>query len=312
MKTIAVVTVNYKGKQDSIDFVESMLQQNALGNDLAISIVIVDNFSPDNSFCVLSERFKDTSIVKTISSDRNGGYAYGINFGIKYALANSKPEYILAINNDVVASPDLLSNLVQAIKKTDPNDPLAITGKIFYYAEPGKIWYAGGDFSRLRCMGMHTGIGKLDSEAFNKSRELTFATGCMWFFRASLVETVGFMPEEYFMYFEDVDYSLKVINAGGKLLYEPSAVIWHKVGASSSSVGTDYFLPNRNRIYLARKFLSRRERLCFYSFFILSRSLRFVQFFFRGRIVNTFKGIRQGFQMRITDDQEQPDTTPSV
>ena len=303
MKTIAVVTVNYKGKRDSIDFVESMLRQNTQGNDFKFIIVIVDNCSPDNSLSVLSDHFKDVSIVKTISSGRNGGYAYGLNYGIKYALASSRPDYILAINNDVVVSPDLLSNLIQSIEKTDLNVPLLITGKMFYYAEPNKIWFAGGYFSRLRCMGMHTGIRKSDSEAFNKSRELTFATGCMWFFRESLLETVGFIPEEYFMYYEDVDYSMRVIKAGGKLLYEPRAVLWHKVGASGNSGSIDYFFPNRNRIYLSRKYLSKKERAFFLLFFISTRFLKLMQFFFRGKLVNTFKGIKERFTMQIVNDQ---------
>lgn len=304
MKTIAVVTVNYKGIQDSIDFVVSMLGQKALGIDFTINIVIVDNCSPDGSFSILSEHFKDSCLVKTIISDRNGGYAYGINYGIKYALANSKPDYILVINNDVIASPDLLSYLIQAIEKTDSCVPVAITGKMLYYNEPGKIWFAGGYFSRFRCMGIHIGIGKPDSQAYNTPRELTFITGCMWFFRTSFVESIGFMPEEYFMYFEDVDYSLRVLKTGGKLLYEPRAVIWHKVGASSASSKIDYFFPNRNRIYLARKYLSKREKFFFIFFFIVSRFIKLIQFFFKGKIVNTFKGIKQGFTMRIMVDQK--------
>jgi len=304
MKKIAVITVNYKGSKDTVDFVASVIGQKHLGIDFAVNIVIVDNCSPDDSFSNLSEHFKNSCVVKVISNDTNGGYAYGVNCGMKYALASYEPDYILIINNDVIASPDLLSSLIDAIDRSNPSVPVVVTGKMFYYDEPTKIWFAGGYFSKLRCIGMHIGMDKPDCSAYGEPRELSFITGCMWFFRASFVESVGFMPEEYFMYFEDVDYSLRVMKAGGKLLYEPRAIIWHKVGASSVSSRIDYFFPNRNRVYLARKYLSRRERILFYVFFFASRFMKLIQLFFRGKIVNTLKGMKQGFTMRIKVDQK--------
>jgi GT2 family glycosyltransferase len=112
---ISVVILNYQTFSDTIDFIEQIKLQ----KDIDINILIVDNCSPNNSFKILSDNYKSDDKVKVIQSERNGGYAYGNNFGFRY-LENKETDYILISNNDIILKNNLLlSSLIKSYLKCD-------------------------------------------------------------------------------------------------------------------------------------------------------------------------------------------------
>jgi len=114
---VSVVVLNYQTFSDTIDFV----RQIKLQKEVIINILIVDNCSSNDSFNILLDNYKSDDKVKVIQSERNGGYAYGNNFGFRY-LEDKEADYILISNNDIIIKDSLLlSKLMNSYLKC--NDP---------------------------------------------------------------------------------------------------------------------------------------------------------------------------------------------
>lgn len=288
---ISIILVNYGCFQDSLEAIESLKKQKTKHE---YKIILVDNCSKDDSYKKLKERYLNDKIVDIIRSDKNGGFSYGNNFGIKYAIKKYNSEYFLLINNDTISNEDILEKFMNYFIANQNKNIGILTGKIYYYDESKTFWFAGGELDKKRAGGRHIGTNEIDIGQYEKEVEIDFATGCLMFFNRKLLEEVGYLPEEYFMYFEDVDFSWAVINKNKKIIYLPDIKIWHKVGKSSNLLQTknSYKLFNRNRMILAKKYLNKCE---FYKFklFMYNRSIvKFLIHIFKDKeFINTFKGL---------------------
>lgn len=243
MNKIYIVLLNYKTSALTLDCIESIRKSSYK----AYQIVVVDNESSDKT----ASDFLGYTDVFLIRAQENLGFAGGCNIGINFALSHDA-DYIMLLNNDTIIEPDMLQKMIDSA-----DDFTAIVPKM-YYADPvGKkiIWYAGGEILAKRANGVHYGIHCIDNGQFDEKKYITFATGCCLMMSRVMIEQVGFLDENYFMYCEDTDLSLRILKAGWKILYLPEAVLWHKVSSSSgedSRFITYYVI--RNRLYLARKF----------------------------------------------------------
>lgn len=298
-KTIAVL-VNYNNYQDTIDAIYSLLKQSYK----IFKIVVVDNKSTNDSFSILREKFKDNEDIIIIESDKNNGFSYGNNFGFKYAFKNFNFDYFLMINNDTIADTEINKNFIDYYEKNKNERIGILTGKIFYYDENNKIWFAGGYIDKKKMMGYHFGIDTFENSNYNDIQYISFATGCLWFFNKDLIEEIGYLPEEYFMYLEDVDYCYRVIKNGYKIVYLPNVKIWHKVGSSSKTTKCNNFrLSNRNRIIFSKKYGTLKDNLFFWPFFIITRLIRFFQCTYKNKkFTNTFSGILEGIKFKKRND----------
>lgn len=296
--------MNYKGANDTIECVRSLLDQ----SEPIYRIIVVDNDSPTDDYEVLTKTFADEEKVIVIKSPKNGGFAYGNNIAIQFALEHLKPDFFLLINNDTVADSHLHEELLNAYKMNVDKRVGIVTGKIYYYRERTKIWFAGGYFSKLKCCGEHIGLDSYDEdlEESTATREITFATGCLWFLPSHLLKEVGYLPEEYFLYLEDVDYCLNLQKLGYKIIYNPKAKIWHKVGASSRITRhvPNYYWNNRNRIILCWKYFGTLQAILFCVFFLIpTRVIRFIQYLLKKQILNTFSGTIDGLKFILNRER---------
>lgn len=296
---ILAVLVNYKSWEDSIEAVNSLLSQNLP----FYKIVVVDNDSPNDSYNKLKSYFNKNNVVDIIKSEYNGGFSYGNNYGIKYSLDKYDTDFFLLINNDTLSQKNLnevfLKNYYDLEKKYKK---VVLTGKIYYESEKDVIWYAGGWYDKKKIYGYHCGVNKKDCDEFDKIKEVSFVSGCLMFFSKELISNVGYLPEEYFLYFEDVDYSLQITDKDYRMFYVPEAVIWHKVGRSTGCTveNINYYYLNRNRLILARKRLDYLNLFVFLFFFFSSRIFRFFQFLLiKKKAINTFKGSFEGISKKI-------------
>ncbi len=236
---VAAVTVNWNGLQDTFECVASLRQQ-SYDN---IEIIVVDNASDGDDVARLTERFGDS--VTVVCNDTNLGCAGGYNSGIRYARTHSRPDFILAINNDVVADVDMVAVLVQAAE-SDPTAGL-IGPKIYYYDLNGRtdiIWSAGGDIHRWG-LKIHSqrGDGEPDEGQFDAMEEVDWISGAALLIRPGVLEDAGYFNTWYFIGHEDIELSLKALAAGHRILYAPHARAWHKVGASARKLGISYADP---------------------------------------------------------------------
>lgn len=268
MKKVSIILVNYNNYQDTIDCVNSLLSTNYKN----IEIIVVDNLSTNDSLPILKSEFENIKSIHLIMSNQNLGFSGGNNLGIKYVLEKCT-DYVLLLNNDTVVEKDFLDKVIQYYEKH--NEIGIMTGKIKYFYDQSRIWYAGGDFNRLKARAQHIGSNSEDNGSFDKIKVITFACGCYMLIRAKVFNKVGLMPEEYFLYCEDVAYSLKIQSYGYKLVYFPESVIYHKVSASTgaSSKMRQYYIC-RNGYYLIKKQYSGLKKyfaFLFYTYFMLKK-----------------------------------------
>jgi GT2 family glycosyltransferase len=133
-------------------------------------------------------------------------------------------------------------------------------GKIYYYSDPKKIWFAGGKFNRLTARVEHVGILKCDNELTSVYTDNDFISGCFSMFRSSVLKEVGLLDEQFFAYMEDVDLNVRIKNAGYKLAYIPEAFIYHKVSTTIKVDSPFYLYFNmRNRLIMLKKHNSATE-----------------------------------------------------
>ena len=242
---VAVILVNYNGIKDTIDCIKS-LQNSDLYNE--IKIVVVDNASNKNECIEINTQFPD---VITIRSEVNDGFSSGNNIGIRWALENQYG-YIMLLNNDTVVAPDMIK-----ILRRKCNRETVVAPKMLYFSKPETIWYGGGTINKKTGNAEHYNMNTADKYDV-KPIECTFATGCCIMLKSETINKVGLLSEDYFMYCEDTDYCIRLQKNGIKILYVPSAKLWHKVSASTGgdeSVFNIYYM-TRNRIEIIKKYKS--------------------------------------------------------
>ncbi len=262
-KKISIVLLNYNGADDTIACLQS-LQNITYSN---YRIIVVDNASPDDSMERLSDymqsiapdewsKFDSPDVAMQsqkqqcrftlLQTGHNGGYGYGNNVGIKYALRNGA-DYVLVLNNDTEVDPDFLEPLVQMCED-DPSVGIA-SGQIFYHDRPDVFWFNGGSFNNCTGRVKHIDYGKknIGQKPLENS---TFITGCLWLIPRHVLETVGLINEEYFMYVEDLEFCQRVLRQGYVLRVSERSHIYHKVGSSSGGELTRFSIYWRTRNWL--------------------------------------------------------------
>lgn len=245
---IAIVLLNYNNYKDTIACIES-LQQVQYPN---FNVIVVDNKSTNESLKKLYTY--ESANVKIVESNKNGGFAFGNNIGIDIAKEENA-EYVLLLNNDTLVTENFLEELLKCFS-FEENVGIA-TGRIMYNSEQKKVWYAGGriDWTNLRAI--HRGInGKLYNVQGMES--VGFASGCCMMISKECLKKIGGLPEEYFMYYEDLDYCLKAIEAGYKIIYNPESVIYHCVSSSGGGEESPFVIEWTNRS--RRKFYHKYKR----------------------------------------------------
>lgn len=245
--SVYIIIVNWNGYNDTFECLNSIVKINYAN----YRIVVVDNGSDTNEIDGIEKNFPK---IKLIKNSQNLGFSGGNNLGIEFSIKEGA-DFVLLLNNDTIVEPDFLNHLVDNILK-DEKIGIAVP-KINYYSNPNMIWYAGGFISKLRGSGFTIGEGKFENR-YTKNKYVTFATGCCLLIETTAIKQIGAMDESYFLYLEDVDYCLRAISAGYKILFVADSKIYHKV--SGSTTRNNALLPlyyvTRNRLYLTRKFLN--------------------------------------------------------
>lgn len=191
------------------------------------SVLLVDNGSEDDTVEQVSITYPDVEIVRT---GRNLGFAAGYNIGMRRALARGF-DYIFLLNNDTLLAPDCLSQLVQ---ETNANPGVGlVTAKIYDAAEPKRIWTVGGRFHPWTLEVEQKGQGQIDRGQWDEARDIEFAPLCGVLLRRTMLEEIGLLDEQFFVYYEDMDFCLRAHEAGFRLRLAPRAHMWHVVAASS-------------------------------------------------------------------------------
>ncbi|MBI4541433.1 MAG: glycosyltransferase family 2 protein [Gemmatimonadetes bacterium] len=271
---VTAVVLNWCGEEDTAACLRSLLA----ADYPALSVLLVDNGSPDGS----GERLRATfSEVEYHQTGCNLGYAGGVNRGIEWALSRGT-EYVLALNNDTIVEASCVARLVEAAASGPRVGGVA--PKILYQEAPGRIWFGGGDLSRMRGLGRHRHENEPDRPLTDgPPEEITFMTGCCCLLPAEALRELGGFAEDFFAYVEDVDLSLRLTRAGYRLVYQPTARVRHRVPLGAlAPTPLQIRLRDRNRRRLARRHYGWSDALRFALWFYPTRVARLAEYASRG------------------------------
>lgn len=238
MENVTVILVNYNGKKYLKNCIESIKEQSYEN----LSILIVDNASRDESVQYLQSSYPE---IEVIACEENYGFAKGNNIGIEYAIEQGA-DYVLLLNVDTVIQPDLVEKLVAKADASTITVP-----KIYMDKRLMKVWYAGGEIDYVQGRSYHC-----NRAADTEIKNIDFACGCCVLIHRDIIKKVGLFDENYYLYFEDTDISMRWIQNKITIKYIPDAKMWHKIGGSGGNDGnlikTYYMI--RNQLYFMKKY----------------------------------------------------------
>ena len=257
MKKLSIIIVNYN--------VCYFLEQTLISVRKAIKnpdteIIVVDNNSVDNSVEITKTKFPQVTLIE---NKKNAGFSQANNQGIKIASG----EYILLLNPDTVIEEDTLTRCCQFLDSHPDAGGLGVKmvdGKGNFLPEskrglpsPMVAFYKIFGLSRLfpksKVFGKYH-LGYLDQD---KVHQVEILSGACMFLRKSVLDKIGLLDEDYFMYGEDIDLSYRIIKAGYKNYYFPETRIIHYKGESTRKTSVNYvFVFYKAMIIFARKHFS--------------------------------------------------------
>lgn len=255
---ISIITVNYNQAQVTKELLDS-LQKISYKH---FEVIIVDNASKENPAEYIGEHTYPN--VKFILSKKNLGFAGGNNLGIKEA----KGDYLFFVNNDTEFTYDLIEQSLAPFSK-DPTIGM-VCPKVRDYTQPKLLQYAGyTPINPYTARNSTIGLFKEDNGQFDNPGPTAFPHGAAMMVKREVIEKVGMMPEEFFLYYEEFDWCEQIKRAGYKLYFEPKAVIYHKESVSVGKRSTlkTYYM-TRNRIYFMRR-NTKKYQFMIFSLFLL-------------------------------------------
>lgn len=242
MASLVVVVLSWNNVKDTLECLDSL--QRVDYSDFCI--VLVDNGSIDGTVAIVRERFPDVHIIE---NGRNLGYAEGNNVGIRFAL-HQEADYIFILNNDTVVDANAVSQLI-AVAEGNYSIGMLCPSIISYFDRSKQ--YIG---ARINWENGTAGEIEQSSEVC----ETEYAPGCALLIRSEVVQQIGLLDPTYFMYFEDVDWSLRCKKASYQVVVVPQARIYHKgtndqIACKSPTV---WFYFRRNQCLFMRRYIGWR------------------------------------------------------
>ena len=237
---LSIITINYNGLKDTCELIDSI----PFNNDL--EVIVVDNASEKDEASLISAKYPQ---VKVIRSSQNLGFAGGNNLGIKAAQG----KYLFFINNDTIFKE---FNVQALIDRLESSPKIAVVcPKLRFSWGNNPIQFAGyTPLSKITVRNQAIGFGEEDHGQYDTAHSTPYAHGAAMLIKREALEKVGLMPECYFLYYEELDWSMMFTRAGYKIWYDPACTVYHKESQATgqnSPLRTYYIV--RNRLLLVKR-----------------------------------------------------------
>lgn len=288
MNKTTVVIPNYNG----IKYLENCLSSLMKGT-VVPHVILVDNASNDGSRQLAEEKFEG---IEIIAFEENTGFCKAVNAGIRAAST----EYVLLLNNDTVADPQMVACLQEALER-EPK-AFSVASKMINLNETGKLDDAGDLYSALG-WAYARGKDKPVSCYENAGRIFSACAGAA-IYRRSVFEEIGYFDENHFAYLEDMDIGYRANIYGFKNLYEPKARVFHAGSGVSGSRHNEFKvkLSSRNNVYLIWKNMPLVQILINLPF-LLAGCLIKILFFYRKGLGKVYvKGLGAGIRLSFSEE----------
>ena len=281
---ISVITVNYNGLELTAAMIASLRQYVST----PIETIVVDNGSLRDEAHLLAERFPGIVVIR---SERNLGFAGGNNLGLRAA----RGRYLLLLNNDTEVGDDSLHYLCDALE----NHPRwgAVSPKIRFADPPRPIQFAGyTPLSKITLRNGLVGFNREDDGSYDTPHPTPYLHGAAMLVKREVIEKVGLMPEIFFLYYEELDWSTHITRAGYELWYEPRCTVFHKESQSTGQLSKlrTYYLTRNRLLYAWRNLEGSNRWLSIIYQTTLAAGKNGLSFLLKGRpdlLTATIKGI---------------------
>lgn len=274
-KPINIIVIDNASKDDSIQnivqWAEGSRQAKTENNDL-LENIIIDKRPPilfsllndnelDDDYDVNNEMEKEGQLI-IIKSKKNRGFSGGNNLGLTFVSQKRDCKYLWILNNDTVVDKNSVSSKIKYLDGLGGS--VLLGSRILDYYKPKNIQSYGGLINKYFSTTKHFGENMDRKTKFPQDYFPDYIPGTSIFFEKKVLNKIGFMPEDYFMYYEDVDWSLRAVNLNIKLRICPDSIIWHKEGASQKHESKNDQKPEKtdilsvvNRLKVAKKYFPR-------------------------------------------------------
>lgn len=213
-----VVVLNYKGRTDTLDCLQSLV-----AGSPAAEVLVVDNGSDDGVLSLVRQRWPN---VHTLQLEENRGFAGGMNAGIRWAI-EAGADTVTVLNNDTLVPPGVIGAL-----SSRATSGCAVSPEVRYADGSGRVWFGGGSVDPATNLAHHLQDEQLAPADATGLRATETLAGCCVTATAATWQRVGLFDERYFLNFEDSDWSLRATEAGIPLVVDTRVHIDHRVSAS--------------------------------------------------------------------------------
>jgi len=261
MKKVAIVILNWNQADYTIKCIDS-LQDIDYTNYV---IYLIDNGSKNEELNKISDYIEKVNIeIKFTKSEINLGFTGGNNILIQQILDSQDFKYTLLLNNDTEVAPNFLTTLVD---KIESDKHIGSVGPLVLNAiDKSIIDSAGTETIVSLAQGTLIGHGKNIDSILLKEKNVGYVTGCAVLIRNEVIKHVGLLDNNFFAYFEDIDYGVRIKKEGYKNIFYPKSIVYHYGSISTGEKSEFYYMLScRNRLIFAKK---HQSKLNFYLIFI--------------------------------------------
>lgn len=291
---ISIITINYNGLKDTCELLDTLPLE-----DDSIEVIVVDNASKEDEATQIEQRYPQ---IKVIRSKENLGFAGGNNLGIQAAQG----KYLFFLNNDTLLrskKEDVRGKMFQPLINRLESSPKIgmVSPKIKFSWGDTHIQYAGyTPLSKITMRNRSIGFGEADNGQYDTPHSTPYAHGAAMMVKREVIDKAGLMPECYFLYYEELDWSMMIRRAGYDIWYEPACTVFHKESQTTgqNSPLRTYYI-TRNRLMFVKRNNPNVTRYLSYLYLIGIVALRdIIKYTLQRRpdlAKATIKGLRDSF-----------------
>lgn len=301
---VAGLVLNYNGRDVTLLTLASLLRLDYP----ALDLVVIDNGSTDDSRAAIAAAHPG---LRQLPVAENRGISWGINHGLRWALASGY-DYVLVMNNDIEVAPDLLRWMVSAAEDVPAIG--CVGPKSYYHSEPERIWSAGGILRFRESVTRERGDGEIDRGQYDRDEEVAYVNGCAMLVRRAALEATGLWDPAYYLGVEDADWCVRMRQRGFRCHYAHRARLWHMVGRSLGvyRASRTYHTGRSTAIFLrkhARPTQRARALVCF-AVAMIGAYARELPRRNQRAVLEKIRGLREGLRAELPPIPEPPLVEP--
>ena len=291
---LSIITINYNGLKDTCALIETIPFNDEM------EVIVVDNASIKDEATEIENKYPH---VKVIRSDKNLGFAGGNNLGIQASTG----KYIFLVNNDTIFKDFDIQSLVDRLESSPKIG--VVCPKIRFAWGNHPIQFTGyTPLSKITVRNKAIGFGEKDQGQYDSPHSSPYAHGAAMMLKREVIDKVGLMPECFFLYYEEIDWSMMITRAGYEIWYEPACTIYHKESQATgqNSPLRTYYI-TRNRLLLVKrnwKGISKYMSYCYLICIVAFRNIiKYAMFWQWSLLTSVLRGIKDFHSISTLNSQ---------